>query len=86
MLTAKNRIINDSYDSYSGSKYLRTPFAENKHVNHVPIKHKKMSFMSNGGKFKLYTVPNGLLFSMPTQPRFSFERMIYLPFRTLLQT
>jgi hypothetical protein len=38
-----------------------------------------MSFVSNGGKFKLYTVPNGLLFSTPTQPRFSFERMIILP-------
>jgi hypothetical protein len=30
-----------------------------------------MSFVSNGGKFKLYAVPNGLLFSTPTQPRFS---------------
>jgi hypothetical protein len=39
-----------------------------------------MSFVSNGGKFKLYTVPNGLLFSTPTQPRFSFERMIILPY------
>jgi predicted component of viral defense system (DUF524 family) len=27
-------------------------------------------------KFKLYTVPNGLLFSTPTQTRFLFERMI----------
>jgi hypothetical protein len=44
--------------------------------NHVPIKHKQMSFVSNGGKFKLYTVPNGLLFPKPTQPRFSFERML----------
>jgi hypothetical protein len=35
-----------------------------------------MSFVSNGGKFKLYIVPNGLRFSRPTQPRFSFERMI----------
>jgi hypothetical protein len=32
-----------------------------------------MSFVLNGGKFKLYTF---LLFSTPTQPRFSFERMI----------
>jgi hypothetical protein len=35
-----------------------------------------MSFVSNGGKFKLYTVPNALCFSRSTQPRFSFERMI----------
>jgi hypothetical protein len=35
-----------------------------------------MSFLSNGGKFKLYTIANGLLFSTPTQLRFSFERMI----------
>jgi hypothetical protein len=27
--------------------------------NYVPIKHKHMSFVSNGGKFKLYTVLNG---------------------------
>jgi hypothetical protein len=25
-------------------------------LNYVPIKHKQMSFVSNGGKFKLYTV------------------------------
>jgi hypothetical protein len=31
-------------------------------INHVPIKHKQMSFVLNGGKFKLDTVPNGLLF------------------------
>jgi hypothetical protein len=31
--------------------------------NYVPIKHKQMSFVSNGGKFKLYTVLNGLIFS-----------------------
>jgi hypothetical protein len=37
-----------------------------------------MSFVSNGRKFKLYTVPNGLLFSTPTQPTFLFERMILL--------
>jgi hypothetical protein len=35
-----------------------------------------MSFVSNGGKFKLYTVLNGLLFPTPTQPRISFERAI----------
>jgi hypothetical protein len=50
-------------DSYSRSKYLRTPFAKN---------------VSNGEKFKLYIVPNGLLFSTPPQSRFSFERMIYV--------
>jgi hypothetical protein len=33
--------------------------------NYVAIKHKQMSFVSNGGKFKLYTVPNGLHFSTP---------------------
>jgi hypothetical protein len=30
--------------------------------------------VSNGGKFKLYTVLNGLIFPTPTQPRVSFER------------
>jgi hypothetical protein len=30
--------------------------------NYIAIKHKQMSFVSNGGKFKLYTVLNGLLF------------------------
>jgi hypothetical protein len=44
--------------------------------NYVPIKHKQMSFVSNGGKFKLYTVLNGLIFPTPTQPRISFERAI----------
>jgi hypothetical protein len=44
--------------------------------NYVPIKHKQMSFVSNGGKFKLYTVLNGLIFPTPTQPRISFERPI----------
>jgi hypothetical protein len=57
MFYIKNRKTNGSY---SQSKYLRAPFAEN---NHVPIKDKQMSFVSNGGKFKLYTVPNGLLFN-----------------------
>jgi hypothetical protein len=45
-------------------------------LNYVPIKHKQMSFVSNGGKFNLYTVSNGLLFSTPPQPRFSFELTI----------
>jgi hypothetical protein len=36
-----------------------------------------MSFVSNGGKFKLYTVLNGLIFPTPTQLRISFERAIY---------
>jgi hypothetical protein len=58
----KNRITNDSY---SRSQYLRLPFAEKK--TYVPIKHKQMSFVSNGGKFKLYTVLNGLLLSTATQ-------------------
>jgi hypothetical protein len=35
-----------------------------------------MSFVSNGGKFKLYTVLNGLIFPMPSQPRISFESAI----------
>jgi hypothetical protein len=42
----------------------------------VLIKHKQMSFMSNGGKFKLYTVLNGLVFPTPTQPKILFERAI----------
>jgi hypothetical protein len=33
-----------------------------------------MSFVLNGGKFKLYTVLNDLIFPTPTQPRISFER------------
>jgi hypothetical protein len=37
-----------------------------------------MSFVSNGGKFKLYTVLNGLIFPAHTQPRISFERPISL--------
>jgi hypothetical protein len=62
----------------NASKYLRSPFAENKQAHYVPIKHKQMSFVSNGGKFKLYTVLNGLIFPTPTQLRISFERAIYL--------
>jgi hypothetical protein len=30
-----------------------------------------MSFVTNGGKFKLYAVLNGLIFPTPTQPRIS---------------
>jgi hypothetical protein len=37
-----------------------------------------MSFVSNSGKFKIYTVLNGLIFPTPTQPRISFERAIVL--------
>jgi hypothetical protein len=44
--------------------------------NYVPIKHKQMSFLSNGGKFKLYTVLNALIFPTAAQPRISFERAI----------
>jgi hypothetical protein len=44
--------------------------------NYARIKHKQMSFVSNGGKFKLYTVLNGLIFPTPTQPRILFERAI----------
>jgi hypothetical protein len=36
-----------------------------------------MSFVSNGGKFKLYTVLNGLIFPTPFQPRISSERAIF---------
>jgi hypothetical protein len=36
-----------------------------------------MSFVSDGGKFKLYTVLNGLIFPTPTQPRVSFERAMH---------
>jgi hypothetical protein len=46
--------------------------------NYVPLKDKQMSFVSNGGKFKLYTVLNGLIFPTPTQPRISFERAVVL--------
>jgi hypothetical protein len=44
--------------------------------DYVLIKHKQMSFVSNGGKFKLYTVLNSLIFPTPTQPRISFDRAI----------
>jgi hypothetical protein len=39
-----------------------------------------MSFVSNGGKFKLYTVLNCLIFLTHTQPRISFERAIFTLF------
>jgi hypothetical protein len=35
--------------------------------NYVLIKHKQMSFVSKRGKFKLYTVLNGLVFPTPAQ-------------------
>jgi hypothetical protein len=42
--------------------------------NYVLIKHKQMSFVSNGGKFKLYTVLNGfqnyIYISIMTTSRF----------------
>jgi hypothetical protein len=41
--------------------------------------------MSNGGKFKLFTVLNGLIFPTPTQPRISFERPIYYIIKTNIQ-
>jgi hypothetical protein len=50
-----------------GSNILKT------NLFNVPIKQKQMSFVSNGGKFKFYTVLNGLIFPTPTQPRISFE-------------
>jgi hypothetical protein len=34
-----------------------------------------MSFVSNGVKFKLYTVINGLILATLTQPRISFEQI-----------
>jgi hypothetical protein len=42
--------------------------------NYDPIKDKQMSFVSNGGKFKLYTVLSGLIFPTPTQLRISFQK------------
>jgi hypothetical protein len=34
--------------------------------------------MSNGGKFKLYTVLNGLIFPKPIQPRISHNLNFYI--------
>jgi hypothetical protein len=36
--------------------------------------------VSSGGKFKLYTVANGLIFNAYLVRRFSFERMIHAEF------
>jgi hypothetical protein len=41
-----------------------------------------MLFVSNGGKFKLYTVLDSLIFPTPTQPRISFERAILTVYPT----
>jgi hypothetical protein len=60
-----NRITNDSY---SRSKYLGAPKAKNKHVQLSAV-NKCHSCQTAGNSSK----PFGL---MPTQPRFSFERMI----------
>jgi hypothetical protein len=57
MFNIKNRTTNDSY-----SRSKRHPLLKTNIFNHVPIKHKQMSFVSNGGKFKFYTVPIGLFF------------------------
>jgi hypothetical protein len=54
------------------------PLPKTNMFNYVPIKYKQMSFVSNGGKFKLCTVLNGLLFSTPTQSRISFEHMMHV--------
>jgi cobyrinic acid a,c-diamide synthase len=35
-----------------------------------------MSLVSNGGKFRLYTGLNGLIFPTPTETRISFEHTI----------
>jgi hypothetical protein len=42
------------------------PLLKTNMFNYVPIKYKQMSFVPNGGKFKLYTVLNGLIFPPPT--------------------
>jgi hypothetical protein len=60
MFYSKNRITNYSY----------SPLLKTNMFNHVPIKHKQMSFVSNGGKFKLYTVPKCLLFQHLLNPGF----------------
>jgi tRNA A37 threonylcarbamoyladenosine dehydratase len=36
----------------------------------------QITILSNGGKFKLYTVLNALIFPTPIQPRISFDRAI----------
>jgi hypothetical protein len=51
MFCIKNRITNDSYFR---SKYLTAYLLLKTNMfNHVPIKHKQTSFVSNGWKFKL---------------------------------
>jgi hypothetical protein len=75
MFYIKNRITNDSY---SRSKYLKTNM-----FNFVPIKHKQMSFVSNGGKFKLYTV---YFFQRLLKSRFSFERMILVQYNDIFSS
>jgi hypothetical protein len=52
--------------------------------NYVPIKHKQMSFVSKGGKLKIYTVLNRLICPTPTQPRISFERAIDITFGLMI--
>jgi hypothetical protein len=52
--------------------------------NYVPIKHKQMSFVSKGGKFKIYTVLNRLIFPTPTQPRISIEGAIDITFGLMI--
>jgi hypothetical protein len=51
--------------------------------NFVPIKHKQMSFVSNGGKFKLYTV---YFFQRLLMSRFSFERMILAQYNEIFSS
>jgi hypothetical protein len=57
------------------NKHLEDPLLKTNVFDYLSMKHKQMLFVSNGGKFKLYTVPNGLVFSMATQPRFSFSML-----------
>jgi hypothetical protein len=76
MFYIKNRITSRFLFSRQISKGTLCTLLKTNMFNYVPIKHKEMSFVSNGGKFKLYTVLNGLIFIMPTQPRILFERVI----------
>jgi hypothetical protein len=64
-------------DKEENLKIVQTKLPEKTIVYYVAIKHKQMSFVSNGGKFKLYTVLDGLIFPTPTQPRISFECVFY---------
>jgi hypothetical protein len=54
-------------------------------LNYLPIKHKQMSLVSNGGKFKLYTVINGLIFPTPIQPKYK-KNMFFIVFNLLFCT